>query len=53
MPRCLEAAHALQPLWSQPAEKVVTFATSLDHTKAKFKTLLDSIELETPKELDK
>ena len=26
---CLDAAHALQPMWSQPAEKAVTFAASL------------------------
>ncbi len=25
--RCLAAAHALQPIWSQPAEKAVTFAS--------------------------
>jgi propane 2-monooxygenase small subunit len=53
VPRCLDAARAVQPLWSQPAEKVVTFATSFGHTKDKFTTLLDSIELDTPKELDK
>jgi propane monooxygenase small subunit len=53
VPRCLDAARALQPLWSQPAEKVVTFATSLGHTENQFTTLLDSIDLETPKELDK
>ncbi|MBS1692054.1 MAG: aromatic/alkene monooxygenase hydroxylase subunit beta [Actinobacteria bacterium] len=53
VPRSLEAAYALQPLWSQPAEKVVTFATSLGHTKDKFTALLDSIDLDTPKELDK
>ena len=53
VPRCLEAAHALQPIWSQPAEQVVTFATEPRPAKAKFKPLLDDIELETPKELDK
>ena len=26
VPRCLDAAHALQPIWSQPADKAVTFA---------------------------
>jgi hypothetical protein len=48
VPRCLDAARALQPLWSQPAEKVITFATSLGHTEGKFTELLESIELSTP-----
>ena len=53
IPRCLDAAHALQPLWSQPAEKVVTFATSLGHTEGKFTELLESIELSAPEEIKK
>ena len=53
MPRCLDAAHALQPIWSQPAEKVVTFATSLGHTEGKFTELLESIELSAPEEIKK
>jgi propane monooxygenase small subunit len=52
VPRCLEAAHALQPIWSQPAEKAITFATSLDAAKAKFRSLLEEIGLDVPKELD-
>lgn len=46
MPRCLDAARALQPLWSQPAEKAVTFADSLAAAEDKFASLLESIELE-------
>ncbi len=53
VPRCLDAARALQPLWSQPAEKVITFATSLGHTEGKFTELLESIELSTPEEIKK
>ena len=53
IPRCLDAAHALQPLWSQPAEKVVTFATSLGHTEGKFTELLEAIELSAPQEIKK
>jgi propane 2-monooxygenase small subunit len=53
VPRCLDAARALQPLWSQPAEKVVTFATSLGHTEGKFTELLESIELSAPQEIKK
>jgi propane monooxygenase small subunit len=53
VPRCLTAARALQPLWSQPAEKVVTFASSLSAAEEKFTYLLESIELDTPEELKK
>jgi propane monooxygenase small subunit len=52
VPRCLDAAHALQPIWSQPAEKSVTFADSLDAAKQKFRSLLEDLGLDTPKELD-
>lgn len=52
LPKCLTAAQALQPIWSQPAEKTVTFATSLDAAKDKFRTLLEEIGLDIPKELD-
>ena len=52
VPKCLEAAKALQPIWSQPAEKTVTFATSFDAAKDKFRTLLEDLGLDVPKELD-
>lgn len=50
VPRCLEAAHALQPLWSQPAEKAITFAASLEAAEDKFGSLLESIGLSHDKE---
>lgn len=53
VPRCIDAARALQPVWSQPAEKVVTFASSFGAARAKFGSLLESIGLDTPEELDK
>jgi propane monooxygenase small subunit len=52
VPRCLDAAHALQPIWSQPADKSVTFASSLDAAKQKFRSLLEDLGLDSPKELD-
>ncbi|MDT7799075.1 MAG: propane 2-monooxygenase small subunit [Actinomycetota bacterium] len=52
VPRCLDAALALQPIWSQPAEKTRTFAGSLGATKEKFAQLLEEIGLDVPKELD-
>ncbi|SFQ77374.1 aromatic/alkene monooxygenase hydroxylase subunit beta [Amycolatopsis rubida] len=53
VPRCLDAARALQPIWSQPAEKARTFADSLAASKEKFAQLLDEIGLDVPKELEK
>ncbi len=46
VPRCLAAARSLQPLWSQPAEKTVTFADSLSAAQEKFASLLEAIGLE-------
>ncbi|MGX7727959.1 aromatic/alkene monooxygenase hydroxylase subunit beta [Rhodococcus sp. 2H158] len=53
VPRCLDAARALQPIWSQPADKAVTFASSLEAAEAKFRSLLEDIGLDNAKELDK
>lgn len=53
VPKSLDAARTLQPIWSQPAEKTRTFADSLAATKEKFAQLLDEIGLDVPKELDK
>jgi propane monooxygenase small subunit len=53
VPRCLEAARALQPIWSTPADKAVTFASSFDAAIAKFTALLQEIELDIPEELSK
>lgn len=53
VPRCLDAARALQPIWSQPADKAVTFASSLDAAQSKFRSLLEEIGLDIPEELDK
>lgn len=51
VPRCLDAARALQPIWSQPADKAVTFATSLDAAKLKFSTVLTDLGIDVPQEL--
>lgn len=52
VPRCLAAARALQPIWSQPADKSITFAVSLDAAKAKFSDVLSDIEVTIPEELN-
>ena len=51
VPKALAAANALQPIWSQPAEKVRTYAESLESAQEKFTQLLEELELDT-KELD-
>lgn len=51
VPRCLDAARALQPIWSQPADKAVTFATSLDAATQKFRSVLEDLDLDIPQEL--
>jgi propane 2-monooxygenase small subunit len=52
VPRCLAAARDLQPIWSQPGEKVVTFADSLEVAKNALRAALAQIDLDSPKELD-
>jgi propane monooxygenase small subunit len=50
-PVSLEAAHQLQPIWSQVSEKLVRFEDSLTRSKGRMADLLDDIALETPKEI--
>jgi propane 2-monooxygenase small subunit len=52
-PQSVAAARLLQPVWSQPAEKVVRFEESLEHSKRRFKELVEQLGLTTPKELDR
>jgi propane monooxygenase small subunit len=51
-PVSLEAAHQLQPVWSQLSEKVVRFEDSFERSRGRFEALLDDIGLRTPKELN-
>ncbi|MGJ3508153.1 aromatic/alkene monooxygenase hydroxylase subunit beta [Enemella sp. A6] len=51
VPVSLEAANKLQPIWSQPHEKPVTYADSLGRAKQSMATLLGDIGLEVPKEI--
>ena len=53
VPPCLEAAHALQPISSRPAEPTRTFVDSYQAAKEKFTQLLEEIGLDVPKELEK
>jgi propane monooxygenase small subunit len=49
-PRCVEAGRHLQPIWSQPSEKVVRFDDSMERSQQRLAELVEDIGLETPKE---
>jgi propane monooxygenase small subunit len=51
VPVAANAAKTLQPIWSQPHEKVVTFADSWDASVTGLRTLLDELSLDEPKGL--
>jgi propane monooxygenase small subunit len=51
IPVSLDAAQKLQPIWSQVAEKVVTFDESLSRSTNRMTGLLEDIKLEIPKEI--
>jgi propane monooxygenase small subunit len=51
VPRCLQAARTLQPLWSQPDAKPPRFEDGLDHAKSRFSGILADLGLTVPKEL--
>ena len=54
VPRCLaRRLCAATDLVDSPPTRPVTFASSLDAAKAKFRSVLESIELDIPEELDK
>jgi propane monooxygenase small subunit len=52
VPRCLEAARAMQPLWSQPDFRPPRFEDALDRAKNRFTGILSELGLDVPKELD-
>jgi propane 2-monooxygenase small subunit len=43
VPQAVNAARNLQPIWSQPSEKVVRFEDSFDRSQERFETLLTDI----------
>jgi len=51
VPRCIEAARKLQPLWSQPDAKPPRFEDGLDRAKSRFSAILTDLDLQAPKEL--
>jgi propane monooxygenase small subunit len=52
VPQSLKAARELQPIWSQPQEKTITFSESLEAAKDDFRTTLGELDLPEPKELN-
>jgi len=51
VPRALNAARKLQPLWSQPDHKPPRFEDGLDRAKSRFAGLVSELDLSIPKEL--
>ncbi|GHG06397.1 MULTISPECIES: toluene hydroxylase [Amycolatopsis] len=51
VPRCIAAARALQPLWSQPDAKPIRFEDGLDRVKSRFAGILSELGLKAPEEL--
>lgn len=49
VPRSLDAARQLQPIWSQVSEKTLRFEDSLERARARFAQLLDDLGLDHPK----
>ena len=45
-PRSIGAGRAMQPIWSQPGEKVIRFEESLEHARRRHQELLDEFNLE-------
>ena len=43
VPQAVDAARTLQPIWSQPSEKLVRFEDSFDRSRGRFESLLSSI----------
>jgi len=51
VPRALEAARGMQPLWSQPDFKPPRFEDALDRAKSRFSGIVSDLGLQVPKEL--
>jgi len=51
VPRALQAARKMQPLWSQPDQKPPRFEDGLDAVKSRFAGIVTDLHLDVPKEL--
>jgi propane 2-monooxygenase small subunit len=52
VPKTIDAARQMQPIWSQPQEKPVRFEDSLDRAKDRMRTILGDLEINAPEGLD-
>jgi propane monooxygenase small subunit len=43
----LEAGRAMQPIWSQPGEKVIRFEESLEHSQGRFDEILSEFNIDS------
>ena len=50
-PRSIAAGRAMQPIWSQPGEKVIRFEDSMEHARRRFDEVLADLNLDA-KEID-
>ncbi|HEV2346180.1 MAG TPA: aromatic/alkene monooxygenase hydroxylase subunit beta [Actinocrinis sp.] len=53
VPLSVAAARTLQPIWSQPSDRSVTFATSFQVAASGLRSVLADLDLTEPKGLDK
>jgi propane monooxygenase small subunit len=44
-PRSIAAGRAMQPIWSQPGEKVIRFEESMEHSRGRFDEILADFNL--------
>src|SRR6201996_1752427 len=45
-PRSIAAGRAMQPIWSQPGEKVIRFEDSMEHARRRHQEILDEFNLD-------
>ena len=51
VPLSINAARGLQPIWSQPLSKPVTFENSLERSKTHFRSIVEGLKLRIPEEV--
>jgi len=52
VPYSVAAARQLQPVWSQPKQKILRFEDAYDRAKQRFESILQKLGLELPKEVE-
>ena len=50
-PRCVDAARRLQPLWSQPNQRILRFEDSFSAATEQFRTQIGELGLNSPEEV--